>query len=535
MAVAQHPIGEDEIRSAMESVLASDAFNRSPQLSRLLKYLCNSFLDRATDRLTEHVIGAEVLGRNSEFDPAQDSAVRVEMHRLRRRLRDYYQSEGAADRVRIQVPAGRYTPVFSWAHDEEPEVFITEQVIEARPEPPRIVASAPAAPAALRWRMTWRWAACLALVVAALAYSLARRAPIPAPAGIAHAESAALTPVLPAASSSDVHRISCGRTRPWTDRLGQMWSADADFQGGQRYEIQPRSYIAGTLEPHLFESARTGTFSYRIPLPRRTYELRLYFIEPVFSPEADPGGEANRIFNIDVNGERVLDHFDIISDAGGPWIADVRVFKDIVPGSDGAVHLDVSSIFGTPLLNAIEFVPARPHILNPIRILPQDSFYTDSAGNLWTPDNYSISGRFATHVGKVPNTRDQDIFSHERYGHFRYAIPVARGSYSLYLYMSEKYFGPGNAGGGGLGTRIFDVYCNGATLLRNLDLLKQAAPNYGIVRAFRHLTPNAQGKLDISFVPVHDYASLYGIEVLDEDGPDVSSSARTVAPADGGL
>src|SRR5579884_2349094 len=99
MAVAQHPIGEDEIRSAMESVLASDAFNRSPQLSRLLKYLCNSFLDRATDRLTEHVIGAEVLGRNSEFDPAQDSAVRVEMHRLRRRLRDYYQSEGAADRV----------------------------------------------------------------------------------------------------------------------------------------------------------------------------------------------------------------------------------------------------------------------------------------------------------------------------------------------------------------------------------------------------------------------------------------------------
>jgi hypothetical protein len=33
---------------------------------------------------------------------------------------------------------------------------------------------------------------------------------------------------------------------------------------------------------------------------------------------------------------------------------------------------------------------------------------------------------------------------------------------------------------------------------------------------FRGLQPNAQGKLNIEFVPVVNYATVYAIEVLDE-------------------
>src|SRR6185369_6969267 len=249
-----------------------------------------------------------------------------------------------------------------------------------------------------------------------------------------------------------------------------------------------------------------------------------YFIEPLFGPENDQGGEGNRMFSLSVNGQKVLDRFDILSDADGPWTADVRVFKDVAPGADGQVHLDFAGVKDSAaLVNGIEFLPARPHVLNPVRLLPQDNFYTDSAGNLWTPDNYSKGGRVAIHPGPVKNARDPEMFRHERYGHFRYAVPVDRGSYSVYLYMAEEYWGPGNPGGGGEGTRVFSVYANGIALLHSFDLFKESGINFGVVRAFHHLKPNAQGKLVLSFEPEHDYASLYGLEVIDEAGPDTPS------------
>jgi len=63
---------------------------------------------------------------------------------------------------------------------------------------------------------------------------------------------------------------------------------------------------------------------------------------------------------------------------------------------------------------------------------------------------------------------------------------------------------------------LFDVFCNGVALLRNYDVLKEAGMNRALVKTFHGLTPNAQGKLVVSFLPIHNYASLYALEVLDE-------------------
>jgi len=108
---------------------------------------------------------------------------------------------------------------------------------------------------------------------------------------------------------------------------------------------------------------------------------------------------------------------------------------------------------------------------------------------------------------------------------------VDRGSYSVYVYMSEQYWGPGNPGGGGVGTRVFSIYCNGTSLLRSFDLYKEFGTNSGVVRGFHQLTPNAQGKLTLSFEPEHDYASIYALEVIDEAGPDTPSYQRTLTGA----
>jgi hypothetical protein len=127
-----------------------------------------------------------------------------------------------------------------------------------------------------------------------------------------------------------------------------------------------------------------------------------------------------------------------------------------------------------------------------------------------------LGGQTSNHWKVVTGTPDADLFANERYGHFSYAIPVAPGTYTATMYFAETYWGKENEGGGGPGQRVFDVYCNGSALIRNLDILKEAGPNHALVKKFRGLRPTAQGKLDLDFVPVINYASVFAIEVLDE-------------------
>jgi hypothetical protein len=58
--------------------------------------------------------------------------------------------------------------------------------------------------------------------------------------------------------------------------------------------------------------------------------------------------------------------------------------------------------------------------------------------------------------------------------------------------------------------------CNGTALARSYDILKDGGMNRAVMKTFHGLTPNAQGKLVVSFVPVRNYASLYALEVVDE-------------------
>jgi adenylate cyclase len=97
----------------LERLLASNVFRRSPQQSRLLKYLVEQVRAGRGDRLKESTVAVAVLGRDaSSFDSRSDTAVRVTARRMRQRLARYYATEGAWAAVEIVVPVGRYVPVF---------------------------------------------------------------------------------------------------------------------------------------------------------------------------------------------------------------------------------------------------------------------------------------------------------------------------------------------------------------------------------------------------------------------------------------
>jgi hypothetical protein len=323
-------------------------------------------------------------------------------------------------------------------------------------------------------------------------------------------------PPLAAVLPDNTVRLGCGHAVPYTDRSGQTWAADRYFEGGNSFD-SPRQFVARASDPKLFQSGRDGDFSYHIPLAKGVYQLRLGFVETAYGPSTPAGGgEYSRTFDVKANGRLLLKEFDIYSDANGTNVADVRVFKDISPGADGVVLLEFHSGRAPALVNFIELVPSQPHRLNPIRIVAQDNFVTESSGIVWSPDDYVTGGQLAGHAVRVAGTEDPDVYSRERFGHFEYALPVDSGTYALSLHFAEEYFGPGGPGGGGVGSRVFDIFCNGVALARSYDILKDGGMNRAVVKTFHGMTPNAQGKLVVSFLPVNNYASLYAIEVLDE-------------------
>jgi hypothetical protein len=82
---------EDERR---ELEIVSAALGNSSRLLRLINYI-KKYFQGETDKLHEYDIATEVFGRsNDTFNAGEDAIVRVEAHRLRKRLKEYYKSEG---------------------------------------------------------------------------------------------------------------------------------------------------------------------------------------------------------------------------------------------------------------------------------------------------------------------------------------------------------------------------------------------------------------------------------------------------------
>jgi hypothetical protein len=294
------------------------------------------------------------------------------------------------------------------------------------------------------------------------------------------------------------------------DSAGQTWEEDRYFHGGSGL-ARPDSPVARTSDAMLFRQWRTGDFGYDIPLAPGAYELHLYFVA------SNRENEEFATFQLRMNGQTVLNDFDIVNDAEGENIADERVFRDVSPASDGKLHLEFASERGVPVISAIKIVPGVAHKQLPIRILTQNSAFVDHVGNQWQRDNFFFSGKMKLLLHDVEQTPDPGLYAGERYGHFSYAAPVdPRDRYTLVLHFVESYFGPNAPGGGGVGNRVFRVLCNGSTLLDDFDIYKEAGSFHGLSKTFHHLKPTAQGKLNIIFEPVTNYATVSAMEVLDE-------------------
>jgi hypothetical protein len=535
-------------RAELGAVLSSEAFARSPIVAQMLKYICERHFSGQSHEIKEYNIAVEAFGRPPNFDQTRDSIVRVEAHRLRKRLQEYYLQQGAGHQIQIVLPPGNYVPQFirrvepgeltmkAEAAAVEPETTsgvadaaVAEDAGAAPVVGPAVVWAAPSEPsprepqpAAQGERSAWRPFArpgiallCLAVVMTAvLLIRGAREASVPVPA----AAKAPLATEPVHSPDGEVRILAGSSTASVMDHYGNTWSGDRYYQGGDERSVAPRP-IANSQDPVIFYHRRQGNFAYNIPLKTGVYELRLYFAETVFGENnVGGGGETTRVFRLRANGGELLPFLDVISDAGGSNTADIKIFKDVRPADDGMLHLEfVTRNNEVPFVNGIEIAPSQQGAIRPIRFLARDLGYTDRNNRFWSSDRYFHSGVQVQRHDPVANTEEETLYQNERFGNFSYTIPVAQNSrYTVTMKFCESWFGLERPADGGAGKRVFDVSFNGRILLSNFDVFKEAGSLRALDKTFKGLEPNAQGKLIFTFAPSHNYAMVNAIEVVDE-------------------
>jgi len=131
-----------EILEQVERICSNSEFKSKKLICRFLRFIVKESLEGRGELLKGYTIGVSVLGKGDDFDPEQDSLVRIHAGRLRRLLKIYYLEAGKNDPIRIEIPKGGYHPIFTsknealtitHAEDESQKILAREPSIAVFP------------------------------------------------------------------------------------------------------------------------------------------------------------------------------------------------------------------------------------------------------------------------------------------------------------------------------------------------------------------------------------------------------------------
>lgn len=99
-------------RALVQRILWSREVARSERVRDFLIYVCDRTLEDEDAHIPEQEIGHKVFGRPEDYDPHDDNIVRVTAGTTRRKLEQYFLVDGITEPVILEIPKGKYTPVF---------------------------------------------------------------------------------------------------------------------------------------------------------------------------------------------------------------------------------------------------------------------------------------------------------------------------------------------------------------------------------------------------------------------------------------
>jgi hypothetical protein len=136
MLLEEKSTQSDALETQVERILHSDELRTSEVLRRILKFLLEKTLSGEADQLKEYTVAIDCLGKPSDYDPQHNSAVRLQVSRLRQKLAEYYRVGGKNDAVLIDIPKGRFK-LISEVRYEVPTSSPHPLSTQVRPKPRR--------------------------------------------------------------------------------------------------------------------------------------------------------------------------------------------------------------------------------------------------------------------------------------------------------------------------------------------------------------------------------------------------------------
>jgi hypothetical protein len=157
------------------------------------------------------------------------------------------------------------------------------------------------------------------------------------------------------------------------------------------------------------------------------------------------------------------------------------------------------------------------------------STYQDLDGKVWSSDKLFDGGINYRNdeIVAVLNATDPEIYKTERFGNFKYTIPLsATGKYLIRLYFAEIYFSENNQ-------RIFNVKIGDDPILTEFDILQTfEGQNKAYIKEVTVEVPDF--KLEIDFSSIVNNAKVSGIEVIaDVENPHPNQGFDNGVNADG--
>jgi hypothetical protein len=152
----------ETLREQATAIIQSGALGRSRSYARLLEFLVECAGNGRTPKEVE--IAIEVFGRGADFDPSQDSMVRVYAHNLRQKLEHYYATAGRNETRHLMLARGEYR--ISLAELDEPAEAEDQLQLPVAPAAPVAAPPVEQQKTWTRWRLLGAGAAMLVLGIA---------------------------------------------------------------------------------------------------------------------------------------------------------------------------------------------------------------------------------------------------------------------------------------------------------------------------------------------------------------------------------
>jgi len=96
----------DQLHAQAERIRASGVLGRSHLIRKLFDFLVDCSLTGRAPKEIE--VAIDVFGKDAAFDVSQDAMVRVYVHKLRRKLEEFYSGPGRDELERLAIPKGAY-------------------------------------------------------------------------------------------------------------------------------------------------------------------------------------------------------------------------------------------------------------------------------------------------------------------------------------------------------------------------------------------------------------------------------------------